>query len=66
MKDDILEGTFIWVSGDSLTWAKWHHSDGGNDPQKDCVQIRRYGMFELKSCSDTYGYICEAQVGKDI
>jgi outer membrane protein assembly factor BamB len=70
--DDIAtEGAFKWqnngdtfwsgsaVGGRFTNWSFFEPDDGGN---QDCVDIEWLtdGLWSTRSCSDTYGFVCEA------
>ncbi len=64
INDSLSEGTFAWPSGASTAFTNWY-SGAVNTSAYDCAEVyidypgRPVGVWNILSCSSTYGYICE-------
>lgn len=64
LNDRAREGTFVWASGESVTFTNWHSGEpnngGGNE---DCTQFNRFHPSQTwndEPCGTSFRYICEA------
>jgi hypothetical protein len=61
LNDISVEGTFVWVSGDSSTYR--YSVFGGNSAANDCTIQRnsaaQKGDWNVVPCTNAYCYVCE-------
>ena len=59
----ISGGELVWSDGSPIDFTAWTR-DGRNE-KVDCVRLQASASYRWgdKSCSRSYGYICEIEVG---
>ncbi|XP_066015649.1 macrophage mannose receptor 1-like [Pocillopora verrucosa] len=62
--DLIWEGTFFWTDNSPIRYTNWNVNElSKNNPSMDCVLMNPHkdeGRWRTASCSQRYGFICEA------
>ena len=56
------EGTFIWYSGNPLTFTAWLSGEPNGGNSENCIRIDTDGKWRDKSCSWALHSICEKQL----
>jgi hypothetical protein len=67
--DLTVEGTWVWINGDPVTYTNWHPGEPNNvyssfwRQDEDCMQYNRYGdgTWNDEWCSQSFRFICEAE-----
>jgi hypothetical protein len=59
--DLAVEGTFVWVNGDPVTYTNWDGGEPNNsNGVEDCAQMwRTKGYWNDGNCSFAYYFVCE-------
>ncbi|MEC7520416.1 MAG: lectin-like protein [Myxococcota bacterium] len=60
LTDAAVEGTFVWVSGDPVTYTSWASGEPNDAGRaEDCAQIRSDNDWNDVRCTETLTYVCE-------
>lgn len=60
------EGQFQWADGTNITIKrKWFGIQPDNHNNEDCVEIRKWGLWNDNHCLQRYGFICETGLSND-
>ncbi len=61
LNDRSSEGTFVWDSGEAVTYKNWHSGEPNNQGNEDCTQLWRYtdGTWNDEPCASAFRYVCE-------
>lgn len=64
LSDVAVEGTFVWHSGEPLSYTNWHPSEPNNAGNEDWVHLHRYPAGQWNDVNDSYGpqrYVVEIE-----
>jgi len=61
LTDQAVEGTFVWVDGQSLTYDAWaENQPDDHEGAEDCTLFYPSAEWNDSSCENVLGFVCEA------
>jgi large repetitive protein len=64
LNDRASEGTFVWASGESVSYTNWHAGEPNDSgTSEDCVQLNRFHPTQTwndEPCGRGFAYVCES------
>jgi hypothetical protein len=62
LSDTALEGSWVWVSGESFAYSHWRSGEPSHDPGENCVLANwsQEGWNDI-DCAGDWAYVCEIE-----
>ena len=57
--DVAVEGSFVWVTGEALSFTAWASGQPDNGGEEDCATIARGGSWDDHECTRKHSFVCE-------
>ena len=60
--DSATEGTWVWITGQAISFDSWRPGQPNNQGNEDCMMMRGTdGSWEDRLCLGTFGTLCEIE-----